>query len=75
MKLNRKTSYALLAFGVWSWIIWVTFIKNIWNDSRSFSHGSPTSFLTVHLVLTAASIVFGTAIGALGWRGVRASRR
>lgn len=73
LRLSRGVSLALVAFGVWSWIIWLTFLKNIWADDRSWADG-PTAFFLVHLVLIVASIVFGTAIGALGVRGWRAAR-
>jgi hypothetical protein len=72
MVLTRRVAGLLLAFGVWSWIIWPTFLKNIWNDDRSFAPGGgATGFLVVHALLTAASLAFGTAIGALGYRGLR----
>ncbi|HUK69423.1 MAG TPA: hypothetical protein VLW50_11845 [Streptosporangiaceae bacterium] len=71
MRLSRSASLFLLAFGVWTWIIWPTFIKNIWKDPRSFHHGA-TSFLLVHVALAAVSTIAGTAIGWLGWRGLRA---
>jgi hypothetical protein len=73
VKLTRRTSLLLLAFTVWSWIIWPTFLRNIWGDPRSFAPG-PTAFLIVHVVLTVASLLFGTAIGVLGWRGYAATR-
>ena len=76
MTLSRRVSLFLLAFGVWSWIIWPTFLGNIWSDDRSFGPtGAPTGFLVVHVVLTAASLLFGTAIGILGARGFLATRR
>lgn len=71
MRLSRRSSGFLLLFAVWSWIIWPTFLKNIWADSRSFHHG-PTSFFEVHLVLVVVSLILGTAIGWLGLRGWRA---
>ena len=72
MLLSRRVAGFLLAFGVWSWIIWPTFLKNIWNDDRSFAPGGgATGFLVVHALLTAASLAFGTAIGVLGYRGLR----
>ena len=74
LRLSRGVSLALVLFGVWSWIIWLTFLKNIWADDRSWSDG-PTAFFLVHLVLIAVSIVFGTAIAALGVRGLLAQRR
>ena len=35
--LTRRSAGFLLAFGVWSWIIWPTFLRNIWGDDRSFA--------------------------------------
>ncbi|GHD94623.1 hypothetical protein GCM10010508_56190 [Streptomyces naganishii JCM 4654] len=45
MKLSRPLSWFLLAFGVWSWIIWVTFVKNLVKDGSglAFDHGRPTA--------------------------------
>lgn len=68
MVLSRRISAFLIAFGVWSWIIWPTFLKNIWQDPRSWHHGM-TGFFAVHLVLTVVSLALGTAIGVLGIRG------
>jgi len=63
----------LAAFGVWSWVIWPTFLRNIWKDPRSWDHGA-TAFFTVHLVLVVVSLAFGTVIGVLGVRGLLALR-
>ena len=71
--LSKRVSWLLVAFGIWSWIIWPTFLKNIWADPRSWHHGM-TAFFGVHLVLTAVSLVLGTAIGIVGGAGVRGSR-
>jgi len=71
--LSRRSSVFLLLVGVWSWIIWPTFLKNIWKDQRSFDAG-PTPFLLVHAVLVAVSLVIGTAVGQIGWRGLRGAR-
>jgi hypothetical protein len=71
--LSRRASGFLVAFGVWSWWIWPTFLRNIWKDDRSW-HDGPTAFFLVHLVLVVVSIALGTAIGWIGWRGWRASR-
>jgi hypothetical protein len=77
MKLSRRASWLLVAFALWSWFIWVTLVKNISNDPRSWGpgNGGPTAFLTVHVVLAVISLAFGTAIGRLGWRGLRAAKR
>ncbi len=68
-------SWFLLVFGVWSWVIWPVFLRNIAADPRSFDAGTPTGFFLVHLVLTVVSLAFGTAIGVIGVRGVLAHRR
>ena len=70
MTISRRVAWFLIAFGVWSWIIWPTFLKNIWNDPRSWHHGM-TAFFGVHLVLTIVSLILATIIG---WLGVRALR-
>ncbi|MGV9267078.1 SCO4848 family membrane protein [Kitasatospora sp. NPDC003701] len=80
MKLSRRTSWFLTAFGVWSMIIWVTFVKNLWKDSggQAFTdgdHAQPTAFFWIHLLLAVTSFVLGVAVGAVGVRGLRATRR
>ncbi|GAB2860948.1 hypothetical protein GCM10027074_30090 [Streptomyces deserti] len=77
MKLSRPVSWFLLAFGVWSWVIWITFVKNLIKDSSglAFDDGHPTAYFWVHLLLAVVSFVLGTAIGVIGLRGLRALRR
>ncbi|HKC26638.1 MAG TPA: hypothetical protein VKB75_01380 [Jatrophihabitans sp.] len=73
MRISRRVAWFLIAFGVWSWVIWPTFLKNIWNDPRSWNHGM-TGFFAVHLVLVVVSLALGTIIGALGVRSLTAAR-
>lgn len=78
MKLSRPVSWFLLAFGVWSWFIWVTFVKNLWKDGSGLAFddaGDPTAYFWVHLLLAITSFLLGTAVGVIGFRGVRALRR
>lgn len=78
MKLSRPVSWFLLAFGVWSWVIWVTFAKNLWEDASGLAFddaGDPTVYFWVHLTLTVVSFVLGTVVGVIGLRGVRALRQ
>lgn len=75
MRLSPAVSWFLIGFGVWSWVIWPVFLRNIAADPRSFDSGSPTAFFLVHLVLTVVSFAAGTAIGVLGIRGLLAARR
>jgi hypothetical protein len=71
--LTRRWSALLLGFGAWTWLIWPNFLRAIWRDERAWQDG-PTAFFLVHAVLVSASLAFGTAIGVLGWRGLRAGR-
>ncbi|RZU17196.1 hypothetical protein EV567_3634 [Streptomyces sp. BK239] len=77
MKLSRPVSWFLLAFGVWSWVIWITFVKNLIKDGSglAFEDGDPTAYFWVHLLLAVVSFVLGTVIGVIGLRGLRALRR
>jgi hypothetical protein len=71
--LSRRSAWLLAGFGVWSWLIWPTFLRNIWHDPRSW-HDGPTGFFAVHLLLTVVSLALGTAIGFLGVRGLLRAR-
>lgn len=76
--LSRPVAWFLLAFGVWSWFIWITFVKNLWKDGSGLAFddaGDPTAYFWVHLLLAVTSFLLGTAIGVIGFRGVRALRR
>jgi TRAP-type C4-dicarboxylate transport system permease small subunit len=73
-------SWFLVAFGVWSWIVWTTFVKNLWQDvsGLAFHHGdhsSPTAYFWIHLTLAIVSTALGTAIGLLGLRSLRQLRQ
>lgn len=74
--MTPRISVFLLLFGVWSWIIWITFVKNLTASDNAFdAAGSPTPFFWVHLVLAVVSFILGTIIGVIGWRGLRANKR
>ena len=73
--LSRRSAAFLTAVGLLQWVIWPTFLRNIWADERSFAHGNPTAFLVVHVVLTAVSLVLGTGVLWIGARGLRRTGR
>jgi hypothetical protein len=76
--LSRPVSWFLLVFGIWSWFVWITFVKNLWKDSSGLAFddaGDPTGYFWVHLLLAITSFLLGTAIGLIGFRGLRAARR
>jgi hypothetical protein len=77
LTLSRPVSWFLLAFGIWSWFVWITFVKNLSKDSSGLAFddaGDPTGYFWVHLVLAVVSFLLGTAIGVIGLRGLRALR-
>ncbi len=73
--ISRRWAAFLVGVGVWSWLIWPRFAVAIVKDGRSFSDGTPTTFLWVHAVLIAASLVIGTTVGVLGVKAWRVSSR
>ncbi|MFF3017163.1 SCO4848 family membrane protein [Streptomyces sp. NPDC057939] len=78
MKLSRTSSWFLLAFGVWSWFIWISFVRNLWKNGSGLSFdtaGDPTGYFWVHLLLAVASFLLGTAVGVIGLRSVMTLRR
>lgn len=80
MKLNRPVSWFLLAFGVWSWVVWTTFVKNLWKDASGLAfsggdHSHPTAYFWIHLTLAIVSFLLGTAIGLIGLRSLRELRQ
>jgi 4-amino-4-deoxy-L-arabinose transferase-like glycosyltransferase len=80
MKLNRPVSWFLVAFGVWSWIVWTTFVKNLWKDASGLAfvngdHSRPTAYFWIHLTLAVVSFLLGTAIGGIGVRSLLVLRR
>ncbi|MET9602551.1 hypothetical protein [Streptomyces sp. NPDC006459] len=78
MKLSRTASWFLAAFGVWSWVIWTTFVKNLWKDGSGLAFddaGDPTAYFWVHLTLAGVSFILGTVVGVIGLRSVLAYRK
>jgi hypothetical protein len=73
VRVSRKAAAFLVFFGVYSWFIWPTFLRNIWRDDRSWHHGA-TGFFLVHLVLTVVSLALGTVVAVIGVRAWRSPR-
>ena len=74
MPLSRRAATFLLLTGVFQWVVWPTFLRNVWRDDRSFEGGSPTAFLVVHAVLTVLSLALGSGVLWVGLRGLRRPR-
>jgi hypothetical protein len=76
MRVSRPVAWFMVVFGIWSWVIWPTFMVNISEDPRSWGPGGGmTAFFTVHLVIAVVSFVCGTAFGIIGIRAMLAFRR
>ncbi|MFC4335381.1 SCO4848 family membrane protein [Salininema proteolyticum] len=76
--MGRGISWFLLLFGAFSWYLWITFTVNLTEDASGLafdSAGDPTPYFWVHLVLAVTSFLLGTAIGVIGFRGLRALRK
>ncbi|MFC1404360.1 MULTISPECIES: SCO4848 family membrane protein [Streptacidiphilus] len=76
MRLSRRASWFLTAFGVWSLWIWITFFKNLWADGEGLAftngdHSRPTAYFWIHATLALASLVLGLVVGSLGVRSLR----
>lgn len=75
MFITRRAAWFLVLAGVFQWVVWPTFLRNIAADPRAFAAGLPTSFFIVHLVLAVASLAMGAVLLLLGARAVRVGRR
>lgn len=72
--LSRRSAWFLLLAGLFQWVVWPTFLKNVWADPRAFA-GGPTAFLVVHAVLTAVQLVLATVLLVMGARRLRRGGR
>ncbi|MFI2489623.1 SCO4848 family membrane protein [Promicromonospora kroppenstedtii] len=67
MEIPVAWSVVLIVTALWNLLIWPRFWQRIVADPRSRdADGRPTTFLTVHSVLIAVSLVLGLAVGVLG---------
>jgi hypothetical protein len=69
MILSRRAAWFLVGFAVWNLYVWATFVKNVWPDHHF------DAFFMAHLAIGSFTVVLGGIAGAIGVRGVRASRR
>ena len=75
MLLSRRWAIFLLGAGLFQWVVWPNFLRNIWADPRSFAvapGSGPTAFLVVHAVLTVVQLLLGAGVIVLAVRGLRA---
>ena len=78
MKLGRGISWFLVAFGLWSWFIWISFARNLHRDGSGLAFddaGEPTGYFWVHLSLAVASFLLGSAVGLIGFCSLRVLHR
>lgn len=57
----------LLVGAAFSLLVWPTFLRRVANDERArHADGTPTRFLTVHVVLVGIALVIAIAQGVAG---------
>jgi hypothetical protein len=60
-------SLVLVVTGLWNLLIWPRFLQRVTRDPRARdASGAATTFLRVHVVLIAVSLVLALAVGTLG---------
>jgi hypothetical protein len=68
MRLSRFASWFLLVLAVFMVLEWLILATNL-------APGHPRSFYVVHGVLIVVNVALAIAVGAIGWRGLRGTRR
>lgn len=75
--MTRRTSWFLIAAGVFNVVIWPRFAVAIVKDDRAWDGGawssSPTAFFWVHAVLMTVAVLVGLGVLVVGVRAHRAS--
>ncbi len=67
MDLPLAWSLVLIVTAIWNFVIWPPFLKRVRKDERSRdAAGNPTTFLRVHTILIAISLLLAVAVGVLG---------
>jgi hypothetical protein len=62
MLLSRRLSGFVLLAGAFQWLVWPTFLRVVWRDSRAFDGGAPTAFLLVHVAIVVPALLIGTGL-------------
>lgn len=71
MSMPTPLALILILTGIWTIIVWPAFLRRILKDPRSrTATGSPTRFLTIHIMLVSTSIILGLATGVIGIRAL-----
>lgn len=76
--MSRRTSWFLIAAGVFNVVIWPRFAKAVTDDNRAWTgrhwHSDPTAFFWVHAALITVAVLVGLGVLAVGVRAHRAAR-
>jgi len=73
MRLERRYGWFLVGVAGWSFVIWATFAKNLydaWSDGEDRAQG----YWIAHSVLIVVSVVLAVFIARLGLRVLRGDR-
>ncbi|MFD9940307.1 SCO4848 family membrane protein [Nonomuraea sp. NPDC059023] len=66
--MSRKIAGFLVALGAFMIFEWI-------NLGFNLADGHKTSFYVVHGILIAVNLVLAVAVGIIGWKGLKGSRR
>lgn len=73
--MTRRTSWFLIAAGVFNVVIWPRFAMAIVKDDRAWDgdawSSAPTAFFWVHAALITVAVLIGLGVLAVGIRGHR----
>jgi hypothetical protein len=74
VRLERKHAVLLLAIAAWNVFSYATFARNLY-AAHERGEDRPTGYWFAHIVLIIVNLVIAAALGRLGVRSWRATRR
>ena len=71
MSLPTPLALVLVVSGLWSILVWPSFLKEVMKSPRARDEsGAPTRYLTTSLMKISSAMVFGLAVVVIGIRGL-----
>ena len=71
MSLPTPLAIVLIIAGLWSILVWPSFLKDVLKSPKARDEsGAPTRYMTVNLMKISSSMVFGLATIVIGVRAL-----
>ncbi|MCQ2001791.1 SCO4848 family membrane protein [Arthrobacter zhaoxinii] len=71
MVLSTPLALVLVIAGLWSILIWPSYLRDVLKSPRSRdAKGAPTRYMTLNLMKISTAIIFGLATLVIGARGL-----